>query len=397
MAVRKDGFGDMPERFSVLSKWPFPFIFFATVFQNYHDLSGLMSEGSLSLFQYEGPAIYKVIKDIIYVLLFISIINHAFKVRRLPITRSSGWFIVLVSAMVVFSTIDNGVFIGLIGLRWIFPFILFLIIKDWSGLVDKNLSWQWLLLGLLSCLALQIYQLFFMAPVFGEILPGISARTPGLFVAPNSAAFFACASAACVMVFRPCKFKLHLYAVILALVISSLAQSGTGMVASVLLALHILCGRQHVVFWIITLCGLALALPNLDFLTMRENYVELSGGGRLEALFKIFDESALSVARFGLYTNAANLLSANPEDQLAPDSLIASWVGNFGIFAAVAFLLSALFVRYGMREVDWSRAMPCTLIFGVFSMTTVVFEAFPMNLYLALGVWSARRPIRTTC
>ncbi|MGH8846605.1 MAG: hypothetical protein ACREXQ_05080, partial [Polaromonas sp.] len=122
-----------------------------------------------------------------------------------------------------------------------------------------------------------------------------------------------------------------------------------------------------------------------------EDYVELSGGGRLDAFLDIARDSAFSVARFGLYTNTANLQSANPEDQLAPDSLMASWAGNFGFFAVLAAVLSALFIRYRMRAVDWSGAMPCVLVFGIFSMTTIVFEAFPMNLYLALGIWSARR------
>jgi hypothetical protein len=374
----------------------YPGILLATVLQNYHGLSMLMSEGSLSLFKYEGPFIYKILKDIIYIFLFALICFHAFKIRRLPLSRFSGCLVVLISAMIFFSAIDNGPLIGMIGLRWIFPFILFILMKDWGRLVDRNSALPWMLLGLICCLVVQIFQFFFMPPVFGEIFSDIPARVPGFFVAPNSAAFFACASAACVMVFAPFKLRLNLCAIVLALVISLLAQSGTGMVASVLLALRLLFGRQHVVFWVVALFVSAIVIPNLDLLTMRDDYVELSGGGRVDALLKIANDSALSISHFGLYTNTANLLSANPEDQMAPDSLIASWVGNFGVFASVAILLSALFVRYGMRAVDWSRAMPCVLVFGVFSLTTIVFEAFPMNLYLALGVWSAWRPTRTT-
>ena len=369
-------------------------MFMAAVLQNFHALSLLFSEQRLSLFHYDGPVIYKVLKDVIYVLLFTAILFRAQRKGRGPLTDYSGALIALILFMVTLSMLDNGFVAGLIGLRWIFPFMLFLLMGDWSEVLDTAAAVPWILLGLVSSLAVQVFQLFYMPPVFGEIFPGVPARTPGFFVAPNSTAFFVCASAACVMVFAPSKLKLKMLAVGLALMVSLLAQSGTGMVTAVLLGLWLMCGRHRYVFWMLTLCTFALALPNLDFLTMREDYVELSGGGRLDVFLDIARESAFSIARFGLYTNTANLMSANPENQLAPDSLLASWVGNFGLFAALGAVLCALFIRYRMRSVDWSQAMPCVLVFGIFSMTTIVFEAFPMNLYLALGIWSARRVLQ---
>lgn len=379
-----------PRRLHRGGAWLFPVVLLVTLSQNYNDLSTLMSEGGLSLFRYEGPILYKIIKDIVYIFLLILIFVYSYKIGRLPFSQFSGGLVLLVMALAAFSAIDNPLAVALIGVRWIFPLILFLLMKDWVCTVDFNGALRWVVLGLMGCLALQFYQLFFMPPVFGEVFPGVAARTPGFFVAPNSAAFFGCASAACVMVFAPKRIKLHVCAVVLGMAISGLAQSGVGMVTSSLLALRLLCGRQRAVFWWIALFGVALALPNLDFLTGRDSYVELSGGGRIDALMKIVDESAFSVTNFGIYTNAANLLSANPEEQLAPDSLIASWVGNFGLFTAPALLLLALFARHDMRAVDWSRAMPCVPVFGLFAMTTIVFEAFPMNLYLAFGVWSAQ-------
>ena len=379
------------QHFYNCGKWLFPAMLMVVMLQNFHDLSLLFSEQSLSLFRYDGPIIYKVPKDVLYVLVFAAILYRAQKKGRGPLSDYSGALVALILFMVTLSMLNNGFVAGLIGLRWIFPFMLFLLMGDWSEVLDTAAAVPWILLGLASNLAVQVFQLFYMPPVFGEIFPGVPARTPGFFVGPNSTAFFACVSAACVIVFAPSKLKLNVLAVGLALMVSVLAQSGTGMVAALLLGLRLMCGRHRYVFWIITLCTFALALPNLDFLTMREDYVELSGGGRLDAFLEIARDSAFSIARFGLYTNTANLQSANPEDQLAPDSLLASWVGNFGLFAALAAVLCALFIRYRMRSVDWSQAMPCVLVFGIFSMTTIVFEAFPMNLYLALGIWSARR------
>lgn len=372
-------------------KWIFPAMLMATVLQNYYDLSLLFSEGTLSLFRYDGPIIFKLLKDVLYFTVLLTLLHHAQRTGRSPLTDYSSALIVLILLMVTLSVLMNGYLVGLGGLRWIFPFMLFLLMGDWSEVLDTSAAVPWVVLGLVVCLAVQIYQLLYMPPVFGEIFLGLSARTPGFFVAPNSTAFFACGSAACVMAFAPTKSKLKMLVLVLALMVSALAQSGTGVVAAVVLGLHLMCGRHRRIFWMVTLCALALALPSLDFLMMREDYVELSGGGRAEAFLTIVRESALSVARFGLYTNVANLQSVNPADQLAPDSLIASWVGNFGLFSILVAVLSALFIRYRMRAVVWARAMPCVLVFGIFSMTTIVFEAFPMNMYLAIGIWSTRR------
>lgn len=373
------------------ARWFFPAMLMAAVLQNFHDLSLLFSEGSLSLFRYDGPILFKVLKDALYIAVFFAIYYRARQTGKSPLTNYSAILIALILFMVAMSMLDNGLVVGLIGLRWIFPFILFLLMGEWSDMVDTAAAVPWIVLGLVGCLAVQGYQLVYMPPVFGEVFPGVPARTPGFFVAPNSAAFFACVSAACVMVFGTSKFKLKVLAVGLALMVSALAQSGTGIVAAVLLGLRLMCGQHRVVFWVITICALALALPSLDTLTMRDDYVQLSGGGRVDAFLDIARDSAFSVARFGLYSNTANLLSAIPEDQMAPDSLLASWVGNFGLFAVFASLLSALFIAFRMRSVDWTKAMPCVLVFGIFSMTTIVFEAFPMNMYLAIGIWSARR------
>lgn len=374
--------------------WLFPAMLAVVLVQNGHDLSIIMSEESLSLYRHDGPIIFKALKDIIYALIFIGILKLSLKVKKSQLSDYSVTLFLLITFLVILSMLDNGIVIGLIGLRWIFPLVLFLLMRGWSQMLDMDAAVVWILIGLTGCLSVQFYQLLYMPPVFGEIFPGIPARTPGFFIAPNSTAFFACVSAACVMVFTPEKLKLNLLAVGLALMVSILAQSGTGMVGAVLLGLRHICRRHKYTFWIITFFTLALALTNLDFLTMRENYIELSGGGRVEAFLNIARDSFFSIDRFGLTTNTANLYSQNPEDQLAPDSLVASWVGNFGFFAPVAALLVVMFIRYRMRLVDWSRAMPCVLVFGIFSMTTIVFEAFPMNIYLALGIWSARRTIR---
>lgn len=374
-----------------LGSWLFPLMLFATIFQNYYDLTQILAGGTLALYSYEGPLIFKLGKDLVYILLFISISLWAYKLRKIPLNNYSLIFCILVVALCLMSALVNGPLIGILGLRWALPLLLFLALRDWASGFNTQSAVRWIALGLLVCLSMQAYQILKMPPIFGEILPGIPARTPGIFAAPNSAAFFACASAACLMVFAPHSLAIKVNAVLLAFLISALAQSGTGIVVSFVLFLRIFSGRSSVMFWGCTLIAIGFALPNLNSLTMRDDYLALSGGGRVEVFISILRNSWLSMTNFGLFTNAANLQSQRPDQQIASDSLIASWFGNFGLTSILAVLLMVLFVRYRMKQVDWSLASPCVIVFSLFSFTTIVFEAFPMNIYLAVGIWAAKR------
>lgn len=380
--------------------WLFPAILAATLLQNYYDIDAILSGEALALYTYDGPIIFKLGKDLIYLLLLALIARHAIVQRRSPL-RDYAWAIFfIVAVLFVVSAALNGPVIAIIGLRWALPFLLFFLLRDWVGDLDPVVASRWLVLGMVLCLGAQIYQIFNMPPVFGEILPGIPARTPGIFIAPNSAAFFACASAACIMVFRPNDTRTRAIAIGGAVAISAMAQSGTGLVVAFTLTLRWLSGRQSVLFWPVAIVAFVAMIANLESLTQRGgDYVELSGGGRLAVLASVADRAAFSVANFGVFTNAANLRSDNPEDQVAVDSLVASWVGNFGLMSLFVAVLLALYVAYRMREVDWFRAFPSVIVFLLFSLTSIVFEAFPMNLYIAVGIWAAQRaqePLRMT-
>lgn len=373
--------------------WLFPLLIIATIIQNYYDLMSILSGEALALDTYSGPLIYKLGKDLIYISLLASIVIRAFSVRRSPLNLYSIVILIIIAVLYLISAISNGVVVATIGLRWALPFILFLTLSNWIRSFDSKLPIKWILGGMIICSSAQIYQIFYMPPIFGEIFLGIPARTPGIFLAPNSTAFFACAGAACVMTLVPEDKSAKRIALVLALLISLLAQSGTGIIAATVLILRAITNRRPVTFWTVTLVTILVALMSLNSLTMRENYVELSGGGRLEILADVFQKSALSVSHFGLFTNAANLQSANPEDQTATDSLVASWIGNFGAMSIVVFGFLSLFVRFGMSTIDWKRAAPCVLVFLLFSFTTIVFEAFPMNIFIAIGIWSARKSL----
>ncbi|VVE32770.1 hypothetical protein PSO31014_03725 [Pandoraea soli] len=372
-----------------MGRWFFPFVLLATLLQNYYDLAALMTQGSLALYTYTGPIAYKLGKDIAYLILLVSIVWVARKSGRTPLVDYALGLVVLVLLQWAISVLVNGPLVATIGLRWVTPFILFLLMRDWVNGIDKRAAARWVLWGMYVCLAVQAVQLFTMPPVFGEVLPGVPARTPGIFIVPNSTSLFGCASAALLIVLRGDSRAKCWYFVFLAGMISALSQSGAGIVTVALLALCVFCKRRINLFALLMLLSVLLLVPSLNILTQRADFVQLSGGGRLKVLWDMLSGASFGISNFGVYTNAANLVSENPAAQVAPDSLVASWIGNFGAFWIFGALLTALFVKFRMTQVDWIRAMPAVIVLACFSMTTIVFEAFPMNLYLAVALWSA--------
>lgn len=373
--------------------WLFPLILIATLLQNYYDITAILSGEPLALYRYDGPIVFKVIKDILYLLICCCIIFWAMRINKFPIKELSFVIYILVFFAATVSLLINDVMTAAIGLRWALPFLIFFALGDWTRSFDRSRVIFWLVMGMLICLFAQIYQLFYMPPVYGEVLPGIPARTPGIFLAPNSTAFFACASLACLIACADNQRWLIIQTSLIAFAICLLTQSGTGIIVCLLLILRLFASRSTILFSIIAIVFVGLVLPNLNSLTMREDYIELSGGGRLDVLFNIIKTEAFSFGGFGSYTNASNLLSDDPQNMVAVDSLVASWIGNFGILSTLILLLVLLFLRHNMREIDWKRAMPCVIVLGLFSLTTIVFEAFPMNLYLAFGIWLSRKSL----
>jgi hypothetical protein len=133
----------------------------------------------------------------------------------------------------------------------------------------------------------------------------------------------------------------------------------------------------------------ALVFLNLNTITMRDDFVALSGGNRVNVFIDTVSIALTSIGNFGIYTNAGTL-QANPfAINFAADSLWASWFGNFGILALLQLAFVAAFVLEDMKLVNWRVAFPCVLVFLLFSMTTIIFEAFPMNLLLGIGIWSS--------
>lgn len=374
----------------MIGTWLFPTILVAAVLQNYFDIVAILDGANLNLTSYEGPIIFKVLKDIIYLSILVFVLWIAVRTRRWPVSTPSLLFGLVMLISFVISAVLNDLTIAAIGLRWATPFVIFLVQRDLAARVNPRRGTFWLLCGMLACLSAQIYELFNMPPIYGEILGGWPARTPGFFLAPNSTAFFACSSCACISVFAHAQHRIRVTAACLALTICLLAQSGTGIVTATMLLIWIAKGRftPHSMGFA-AFIG-AMIFLNLDVITMRDDYVAESGGNRVSIFIDTLSVALTSIGNFGIYTNAGTLQESAFAIDFAADSLWASWFGNFGVLAPIQLFLVAIFVVQDMSVVNWRAALPCVLVFLLFSMTTIIFEAFPMNLLLGIGIWASQ-------
>jgi hypothetical protein len=135
--------------------------------------------------------------------------------------------------------------------------------------------------------------------------------------------------------------------------------------------------------WLVVLIpiGVFFFFLFLEFLNARdENYVEQSGGTRLEIFEDSFLNSHLFSTDFGLGTNSAVLLGKGE----IMDSTFASLVVNLGYWGFFSVLI-LLTLGYTYALINSNRSFfVFLLIFTLFGMTTIIYEVYPANLLMAL-------------
>ena len=369
--------------------WVVPILIISALFQNYYDLESVMSGEFLKLNQAQGPIAIRAMKDFSYIVIFTAALTYISRNMQIHFGIPFMFMVILCIVLFFLSLQNHGLLTAGLGLRWALPLLIFMALKDWSWRFDGDRALKWIYAGLLICLLAQIYQLFNMPPIYGTIF-GLSARTPGIFLAPNTTSFFGCSCAAFLMVFGKGNAKHTVAGGVLAVVISMLAQSGTGIVVSAFLLLHSFLTRSPAISLMAGGLAMSVILPNLDRFLSRDGVAEISGGGRLERLSEISAEAAFTINNFGFYTNAINLANEAGKYRLAVDSLVASFIGNFGITAVLALLLLTIFCVKEFKGVRFEVLLPPLMVFSVFSLTTIVFEAYPMNILLAISFWGVR-------
>ncbi|EFH72938.1 hypothetical protein AB6Q85_001832 [Vibrio cholerae] len=329
---------------------------------------------------------FKFIKDILIVLLFFALLPlFLYRSKTIIFTTTLLFsFFVFISAAYTYFTTREIYFVA--GFRWILP--VFIII--FLGVIDlkkfEKIAVYIILYIFIANIVTQIYQLAFMPHWFGTTEFGLSSRVMGIFMAPNTSAFFTCIALAFLVYKKEfISRKAIMFLILFGMISIFLTRSGTGLITLVTLFVILIVPIRYIIF---SALGLIIILPiillNLDILLNRENYVALSGIGRFNIMIYKFKHVGFLSGEFGYNTNTANLLFSMLDPTKvyeASDSIIASIQGNLGYLGFAMYLSVVIYFTYTALIDKNSSKLSIIAVFVIFGMTTVTFEAFPM-IYL---------------
>jgi hypothetical protein len=276
------------------------------------------------------------------------------------------------------------------GFRWLLPFAFYLTLgrlrEDFLARISRVLQ---SLLGM--GLALQVYQLLFMAGYYGETLSGLSVRNPGFYLFPSSMAGFSMATLYFTTKFERSRRRqvLVYFGVLLSV---GLAASGTGVVSLALFTISLLGKREHLALRILAAVGIGVCtLLILPTLTSRQDII-MSLQGRVDIVLDQFNYSNIAFSRsFGAGTNTLfGLIYLRPElsdkvPMLIMDSMVSSSLLNAGLIFLILAVYE-IFVRSMRARRGSNLLFLCTFL--PFYTTTVLFELFPVNILMFLALSS---------
>lgn len=337
------------------------------------------------------PIYIKVMKDVFFALI---ILLSIFKIlRKMMVNKYVIFFLFLASIIVCnicLTLISGGNYMMVLaGIRWSIPILLpFFLIGIVNGEFMRKIDKMLIFLFFLH-FVLQIYQLFTMQFWFGANVLGLAARTPGIFMIPNTAAFF---TVLCWFFFnyygnftrRQMAF-IHIWTGISVL----LTMSGAGIIVYILLLFISAIDRRHLkialFFSPMIIVLLLLVITSISGRT--EDYIERSGGARLQIFVDELTNANLLTDSFGIGTNTGVLFASSNMGSSGGkivDSTYASMIANTGLLGFAFFIGVALLWLYNAMRINRQYTYSFTIIFGLFGATTIIFEAYPINLLFSI-------------
>lgn len=330
----------------------------------------------------------KVPKDILVLASILVGAAHGYW-RDSPVSLGS---FVLLSITVVASVAVSAAYMPLeafaAGFRWLSPIAFYLTLgRLRGGFFVKMSRLLQLLLGI--AIALQLYQLLFMAGYYGQTQSGFSVRNPGFYLFPSTMAAFAMATLYFTTRFEASRKRRVLvhFATILSV---GLTASGTGVVSLALFTMSLLGKREHVALRVIAATGIGIsAVLLLPALTNRDDIME-SLATRIGILLEQMDISTVVFSKsFGAGTNVLVALVGLQPDRLdkvpaiIADSMISASILNAG-FLFLVVVAYEIFVRPSRAQQGPNLLYLCTFL--PFYITTGLFESFPVNILMFLAL-----------
>jgi len=356
-----------------------------TPFLSFFEISSLISGTLTSQSKALTPIYIKIIKDIVIFLIIILGFVYIFKKRRISIFVLSICIILfLIVELSIFRSLlygnsDNNNLLAIIsGFRWFYPICLFFVISDFMDdhtfdFIERGMKFIFYLNFLF-----QLIEFFSGVQWFGVYSTGFSIRNPGIFLMPNTAAFFVVIFTHIIFVSKNISlFKRNSYLILCAISIG-LTASGTGFLVYTFILILYMLPVFIIPFFSVFVSPLIIAMGIYFIQNIRgTKYVEVSGGTRLSIIKDTFSDTSFISNQFGTGTNTYVLASTSGNIM---DSYIASIIQNTGYIGLIFFILIVFYVfLVFMKKKEMLILLLCVM---AFSFTTIITEVYPVNLII---------------
>lgn len=366
-----------------LNSWVVVLVLLATPLMSHGELLALF-HGTLTSQVENHSGMLKFVKDIYFVFALVSCLFCMFNFSKMPrwlwLTLVAAIFLVLPS---LFLALTQSVYLLASGLRWYLPLILMFLYPfiDEAKSLKKYVPVLVLLISL--NLSLQIIQFFWAEGYWYGTIGDYSLRNPGIFLIPSTSALFVCFALYYIW-YSGLVSGSRLVLLFLASGVSILfTASATGAVIFALVSLVMVAHSKPKILPALMMLAAVFIFYFFELLTLRHpDFLQLSGGTRLNIFIDSFASSKLLHGVFGHGTNTAVLVA----DGSVMDSFYASVIVNLGslyFFIFVAFLFVS-FICLCLRGLTREG---CYLVMVTLAMcATVITEAYPVNLLIILTV-----------
>lgn len=350
-------------------------------------INGTLSSKSVSV----TPIFIKAIKDIVSVgILIIGILGILYNgsVNK----RSLIYFLIFLGVVIpsIVWSLNNNIFIVISGIRWLVPLFLLGIFINYN--IDDSIPGyrKSLVFVFIIHILAQIYEFFFASHYYGSFLNSFSLRNPGVFLIPSTSAMFSVIFyVTFINVNRNIKFYLFSF-VWLSLFLSV---SGSGILTMLVINIFEVF-RKYLSSFLATMGTILSGTIFIPFfitysslLGRGDNYVETSGGERINIFLQLLNDNIFISDKFGMGSNTgviiANNLGINANAMIV-DSTFSSVLLNLSFLSLLLYVcfVFILFCFAIFGQNNKYIAMVFSLI--LFSFTSIWFEAYPYNTMLLL-------------
>ena len=328
------------------------------------------------------PFYIKIIKDMAFLLItiisFIFILKN-YKIQKIQLIFGSIIFIIIIMSLLKY----NNIYMYLSGIRWIMPFLLAVILMKFIK-KDLLVNIAYIIFILFTItLIFQIYEAFTVGNYYGQMrLNIISARTSGFYAYPTSLGFFL------IVVFFVTYFygKGKLRTITLYLIPFSilLANSKTAMVTYILILLIIKFYKKLDIL----IAFIPIVISVLFGLIYYFNHQSITQS--FAARIGFFVDNTLNAGLIGSFGQATSIFQSlkgliNIElNVIYADSFIGALPVNIGFIGFIIFMCLYVFLLILSFRTSNLQFTIFLVIYGLFSLTMSITEAFPMNLLFSV-------------